>query len=70
MNGDFYMNPCLSEMTNELWFLKMVDGKPFPMKPQYQSIYPNKQNEFMGPNHGKKGDYYLNLCLSQFTDEL
>ena len=32
-------------------------------------IYPNVENVFVVPNQQKKGDYRVNLCYSQFTDE-
>ena len=33
-------------------------------------IYPSEENVFMGPNHEKKRDYYMNPCQSQLKDEL
>ena len=33
-------------------------------------IYPNEDNVFKMPNHEKKKDYYVNLCLSQLKDVL
>ena len=35
-NGDCYMNLCLSILTNELLFLKMVEREAFLMKPKHQ----------------------------------
>ena len=43
---------------------KMGEKNFFLMKSKHQFIYPNYRNEFMVPNHGKKGDYYDNTCLS------
>ena len=50
---DYYVNSFLSKLTNELWFWKITEGKAFFMKPKHQFIYPNRQNEFMVPNHEK-----------------
>ena len=50
--------------------LKMVGSEVFLMRPKGQFIYPNEENVFMVPNHEKKGDYYVNPCLSQLTYEL
>ena len=47
----------------------MVGSEVFFMKSKQQFIYPNEENKFMAPNHEKKGDYYANSCLSQFTNE-
>ena len=33
-------------------------------------IYPNEENVFMMANHKKKGNYFVNPCLSQLKDEL
>ena len=33
-------------------------------------IYPNMENRLMVLNHEKKKDYYVNPCLSQFTNEI
>ena len=33
-------------------------------------INPKEENVFMMPNHEKKGDYYVNPCLSQLKYEL
>ena len=30
------------------------------------TIYPNEENEFVAPNHSKKGDYNVNLSLSNW----
>ena len=48
----------------------MVERKAFLAKPKHQCHYPNEENEIMVPNHEKKGDYHVNPCLSQLTDEL
>ena len=50
--------------------LKMVEREFFLMKPKHQYHLPNKEEMFMVPNHKKKGDNYLNPCLSQLRDEL
>ena len=34
--GDYYVNPRLSKLTNELWFLKMVGREAFLTKPKHQ----------------------------------
>ena len=44
-----------------------MGSEDFLMKPKHQLIYPNEENEFLAPNHEKKGDYYVYLCLSQLT---
>ena len=48
----------------------MVERDVFLMKPKLQYHYPNKENVFMVPKHEMKGDYNLNLCLSQLENEL
>ena len=68
--GDYYMNPCLSQLIDEIWFQKMVTSEHFFMKLKHQFIYSNKENVFMVPNHEMRGDYYVNPCLSQLTDKL
>ena len=47
----------------------MVGCEVFLMKPKGQFLYPNEWNEFVVPNHYKKGDYYLNPGLSQLKNE-
>ena len=42
----------------------------FFWKQSIKIIYHNKENVFIGPNHEKKGYYYVNPCLSQWKDEL
>ena len=49
--GDYYVNSCLSQRIDELWFQKMVGSEVFLMKPKHQLIYPNEENEIMVPNH-------------------
>ena len=44
--------------------LEMVERDVFPMKKRHHAIYPNKENVFTVPYHEKKGDYYVNPCLS------
>ena len=34
--GDYYANLCLSQLTDELLFLKMVGREAFLMKPKHQ----------------------------------
>ena len=48
----------------------MMEREVFPMKAKHEFVYPNKKNEFMVPNHEKKGDYSMNLCLSQLANKL
>ena len=48
----------------------MAIREVFLMKPKHNIIYPNEENVFMMPNHEKKGDYYMNSCLSKSKDEL
>ena len=66
---DYYVNMCLSQLIDELRFYKMVGNEVFPMKPKHPFIYPNKENEFIIPHLEKKKDYYVNLCLSKWTDK-
>ena len=40
------------------------------MKPKHQIINLKEENVFMMPNHEKKGDYYVNRCLTQLKYEL
>ena len=49
---------------------KMLGKEVFLKKPKHQFIYPIEENEFMVPNHEKRGDYYVTPCLSQLTDKL
>ena len=44
----------------------MVEKDAFLMEPKHQFICTNEENEFMVPNHYKKGDYYLNPSLSNW----
>ena len=48
----------------------MVGSEVFLMKLKHQFIYRKNENVFIVPNHGKKGDYYVNPCLTQLTDEI
>ena len=48
----------------------MVEKQVFHMNQSIEIVYPNKENMFMVPNHEKKGDYYVNPCLSQLKGEL
>ena len=48
--GDYYVDPCLSQLIDEFWFWKVVGSKVFLIKPKHQFIYPNKENEFVVPN--------------------
>ena len=54
------------------WTLVPKNGgkSSFSMKPKHQFVYPNEWNEFTMSNHEKKGDYYVNPCLSQLKNEL
>ena len=49
---------------------KWLEKKLFLWKQSINIIYPNEKNEFMIPNHEKKGDYYVNPCLSKLVSEL
>ena len=49
---------------------KLWEEKFFLWNQSTKIIYPNKENEFIVPNHKKKADYYANKCLSQLTDKL
>ena len=40
------------------------------MEPKLQCYLSYWGDKFMVPSHEKKGDYYVNLCLSQLTNEL
>ena len=44
----------------------MAEREVFLMNPMHQFIYPNEEKEFVVPNHLKRGDYYVNLCLSNW----
>ena len=68
--GDYYMNSCLSQSMDALWFQKMVGSEAFLTKTKHQFIYPKVENEFVALNHLKKGDYYVNPCLPQLKNEL
>ena len=49
--------------------LKNGRKKAFTMKPSINVIYLNEENVLMVPNHERKEDYYVNLCLSKLTNE-
>ena len=46
----------------------MVEREVFLMKAKHKYHLSNEENVFMVPNHEKKGDCYVNLCLSQLND--
>ena len=49
----------------------MVEGEGFCYETKPSTfVNPNKENALMVPNHEKKGDYYVNLRLSQLKNEL
>ena len=50
--------------------LKMVEIEVFLLYPKQQIVYHNKGNVFILPNHEKKGDYYVNPCLSHLKEKL
>ena len=68
--ADNYMNCCLSQLKDELPFLKWYKKKFFLWNESINIIYPNEENMVMVPNHEKNGDYYVNPCLSQSKDKL
>ena len=47
-----------------------MEREAFLMKPKINVIHPKGENEFIVPNIKKNGDYYVNPCLSQLTNEL
>ena len=49
---------------------KIGNKRSFSFETKINIINPNEENVFMIPNHEKKGDYYVNLRLSQLNDEL
>ena len=49
--------------------LKMVKKMFFLWNQNFNSIYPKEENMFIVPNLEKKGDYYVNPCLSKSTNE-
>ena len=57
----------------ERWtlILKVVEKEVFLMKLKHQ-YHLSEQGEsvYSVPNHEMKGEYYVNPCLSQLTDEL
>ena len=48
----------------------MVGSEVILMKPKDQFVYHNKENAFMVPNHKKKKDYHVNMCLPHLMNEL
>ena len=68
MKGDYYVNSSLSQLRKEVEFQKLVEREAFLTKPKIQ-CHSNEENEFMVLNNEKK-DCYVNLCLSQMTNEL
>ena len=52
--GDYYVNLYLSQLTNKLSLYKMMEREAFLMQPKHQSHLPNKENEFLVPNHEEK----------------
>ena len=40
----------------------MVGREAFIQNQRLNVAYPNKENDFMTPNHENKGDYYVNPC--------
>ena len=63
------LHPCLSLLTDKLWFQKNSEKKLFLWNQSINVIYPNEENVFMVPNREIKRDYYIHPCLSQLTDE-
>ena len=57
--------------TIEKWtlILKMVERDVFFMKPKLQYHLSQREECVCVPNHEKKGDYYVNLCLSKSMNE-
>ena len=47
----------------------MIEKEIFLMILKHQYHLSNEENLFMVPDHDMKGDYYVNLCLSQLKDE-
>ena len=48
----------------------MLGRDVFLMKPKHQFFYIKEENDFMVPNHWKKGDYYVNSSLSNWKTNL
>ena len=57
-------------MSINVYPLKMAIREAFVRNQSINIINPNEENVFMMPNHEKKGDYYVNPCLSQLKVEL
>ena len=51
-------------------FKRWQEEKLFLWNQNINVSYPNEENKVMIPNHEKEGDYYVNLCSSQLTNEL
>ena len=64
MKGDYYVNSCFFPIEKRTLILKMAKRELFLTKPKHEYINPRVENEFMVPNHWKKGDYYVDRCLS------
>ena len=57
-NRDYYNNPHLIHLMDELWLLGKLREKEHLMQNQSINIvYPKRENVFMIPNHEKKRDY-------------
>ena len=68
--ADYYVNPYLLKLKDELQFRKWQKNQFFLSNQSIKIVYHNKKNVFMVPNHEKKVDYNVNPCLSQWKDEL
>ena len=66
--GDYYVNLCYTIEKRTL-ILKMVEKDVFFCKQSLDIIYPNEENAFTMTNHERKGDYFVNPCLSKLTNE-
>ena len=51
------------EIDEQTLILKIAEKDAFLKKPKHQFICTNEENEFVVPNHYKKGDYFVNLSL-------
>ena len=71
-NGDYYnKNPCLSHLRDKLSFKRICwEKKLFLQNQGIGTVYRNKENVFMVPNHEKNVGYNWNLCLSHLTNKL
>ena len=50
-------------------FKKWLEEKLFLRNQRINVIYLNEENEFIVPNHKKKGDCFKNPYLSQLTNK-